>query len=167
MSGEYELNKIFAAFGWRKEELEKWREKDSWWCCWWTKQCQDAKESELFILKDINHNILVGCVLQLASILKRSQKTKKWSYRGIQLFVKDTQGNSGLVLRIIGVPYESKQIGNREGVGNREGEALRRVTNLEANKGVYAMISGSKDVLGGVRGSMVGQGGFYESSIED
>ena len=29
MSGEYELNKIFAAFGWRKEELEKWREKDS------------------------------------------------------------------------------------------------------------------------------------------
>lgn len=29
------------------------------------------------------------------------------------------------------------------------------------------MISGSKDVLGGVRGSMVGQGGFYESSIED
>ncbi len=29
------------------------------------------------------------------------------------------------------------------------------------------MSSGSKDVLGGVRGSMVGQGGFYESSIED
>lgn len=29
------------------------------------------------------------------------------------------------------------------------------------------MNSGSKDVLGGVRGSMVGQGGFYESSIED